>query len=54
MCCAGGRAAVADLGAKFDRLQYFAERLGPTLAKALGPEFIEIDLAHSYAREPIA
>ena len=34
--------------------RYFAERLGPTLARALGPEFIEIDVACSYVREPVA
>lgn len=34
--------------------RYFAERLGPTLARALGPEFIEIDVARSYVREPVA
>ena len=34
--------------------RYFAERLGPTLARALVPEFIEIDVAHSYVREPVA
>lgn len=34
--------------------RFFAERLGPTLAKALGPEFIRIDVARSYVREPVA
>jgi hypothetical protein len=34
--------------------RHFAERLGPTLAKALGPEFIEIDVARSCVWEPVA
>ena len=40
--------------------RFFAERLGPLLAKALGsepvgrPEVIGIDVAHSYVREPVA
>ena len=40
--------------------RFFAERLGPVLAEALGsesvgkPEVIGIDVAHSYVREPIA
>jgi hypothetical protein len=40
--------------------RFFAERLGPMLAKALGsepvgtPEVIGIDVAHSYVRERVA
>jgi hypothetical protein len=40
--------------------QFFTERLGPVLAKALGPEpvgmpeVIGIDVALSYVREPVA
>jgi hypothetical protein len=40
--------------------RFFAERLGPTLAKALGPEpvgrpkVIGIDVSRSYVREPVA
>ncbi|HEX2273209.1 MAG TPA: hypothetical protein VHG90_04985 [Acidimicrobiales bacterium] len=40
--------------------RFFAERLGPALAKALGPEpvgapeVIGIDLARAYTREPVA
>jgi hypothetical protein len=40
--------------------RFFAERLGPTLARALGPEpvgkpeVIGIDIARSYVGEPVA
>jgi hypothetical protein len=40
--------------------RFYAERLGPVLAKALGsesvdkPEVIGIDVADSYVREPVA
>jgi hypothetical protein len=40
--------------------RFFAERLGPALAKALGPEPVGapqaegIDVARSYVREPVA
>ncbi len=40
--------------------RFFAERLGPVLAKALGPEpvgapeVLGIDVARSYARQPVA
>jgi hypothetical protein len=34
--------------------RHLGERLGPTLAKALGPEFIEIDVARSCVWEPVA
>ena len=40
--------------------RFYADRLGPVLAKALGsesvgsPEAIGIDVAHSYVREPVA
>jgi hypothetical protein len=45
---------------KEDADRFFAERLGPMLAKALGSEPVGrrevfgIDVAHSYAREPVA
>lgn len=40
--------------------RFFAEKLGPALARALGPEpvgapeVVGIDVARSYAREPVA
>jgi hypothetical protein len=40
--------------------RFFAETVGPLLAKALGseqvgrPEVIGIDVAHTYVREPVA
>jgi hypothetical protein len=34
--------------------RHLGERLGPTLAQALGPEFIEIDVARSCVWEPVA
>ena len=40
--------------------RFFTERLGPALAKALGPEpvgapeVVGIDVARSYVREPVA
>jgi len=39
--------------------RFFADRLGPALAKVLGPEpvgapeFVGIDVARSYTREPV-
>ena len=43
-----------------DGRRFYAERLGPVLAKVLGsesvgkPEVIGINVAHSYLREPVA
>ena len=44
---------------KADADRFFAERLGPALAKTLGPEpvgapeVVGIDLARTYVREPV-
>ncbi len=56
----GGLRVVTLWDSRADAERFFAEKLGPALAKVLGPEpvgapeVVGIDVARSYAREPVA
>jgi hypothetical protein len=58
------RTVLEVVGARLDRVahadRFFAEKLGPALAKVLGPEpagapeVVGIDVVRSYVRQPVA
>ncbi len=56
----GGLRVVTLWDSRAHAERFFAEKLGPALAKVLGPEpvgapeVVGIDVARSYAREPVA